>query len=91
MKAKTLVLLPVFLIVLSSCACKPTIEYVDRVQYLVPEVPKLAPVEYPKVQLEVWGDYSIYKAQCEAQINLCNLNMETIVNSITTELVDETD
>ena len=85
MKALTLVLLLPFPILLSSCACKPTIEYVDRVEFIEPQLPDLLPTEYPSIRLQVWGDYAIYKQQCEAQIDKCNADKSAIINAIETK------
>jgi hypothetical protein len=82
MKALMLALLLPFLMILSSCACKPTIEYVDRVEFINPQLPDLLPTEYPSVRLQVWGDYAIYKQQCEAQIDRCNTDKRSIPDSL---------
>jgi hypothetical protein len=85
MKAMMLVLLLPFLILLSSCSCKPTIEYVDRVELINPQLPDLLATEYPSVRLQVWGDYAIYKQQCEAQIDKCNADKQSITESLTND------
>ena len=82
MRAKTIVLMLLSLTVLSSCACKSTIEYVDRVVVVEPVLPDIQSIVYPSVELRVWGDYAIYKAQCEAQIDICNSSIQSIINSI---------
>jgi hypothetical protein len=78
------VLIPLSLLVLSSCACKPTREYVDRVEYVNPVVPEFTSTGYPTVELKVWGDYALYKKQCETQIDKCNLDKSAIIDSIST-------
>lgn len=82
MKVLMLVLLLPFLILLSSCSCKPTIEYVDRVEFIEPTIPTVMDTEYPNVRLQVWGDYAIYKQQCEAQIDKCNADKQSILESL---------
>jgi hypothetical protein len=83
MKAKTLALTLLSLTILSSC-CKPKIEYVDRVEYLHPQVPEFTDTAYPPIELKVWGDYAIYKQQCQAQIDKCNADKSAIIDSILT-------
>ena len=84
MKVKTLALILLSLTILSSCACKPTIEYVDRVEYIAPQIPELPPTPYPSINLNVWGDYAIYKQQCQAQIDKCNADKSAIMDAIIT-------
>lgn len=84
MKAKTFALTLLSLTVLSSCACKPTIEYIDRVEYITPQIPELPPTAYPTITLNIWGDYAIYKQQCRAQIDKCNADKSAIIDSILT-------
>jgi hypothetical protein len=85
MKALMLALLLPFLMILSSCSCKPTIEYVDRVEFINPQLPDLLPTEHPSIRLQVWGDYAIYKQQCEAQIDKCNADKQSITESLTND------
>jgi hypothetical protein len=85
MKALMLALLLPFLMILSSCSCKPTIEYVDRVEFIEPIVPSVMDTEYPSIRLQVWGDYAIYKQQCEAQIDKCNADKQSITESLTND------
>ena len=72
------VLILLFPLVLSSCACKPVTEYVQ----VYPVVPQYSPIAYPDVELKVWSDYSIYKAQCEYQIQTCNSNIESVYKAL---------
>jgi len=82
MRVKTLVLTLLSLTILSSCACKPTIEYVDRVEYVKPQVPEFDDTKYPSVERRVWGDYRVYREQCEAQIDMCNADKHGIIRAI---------
>jgi len=82
MRVKTLALMLLSLTVLGSCACKPTIEYIDRVEYLHPQIPEFADTKYPSVELRVWGDYRVYKEQCEVQIDVCNADKHGIIRAI---------
>ena len=81
MKLVMIVLTLPFLMSLSSCTTTK-VEYVDRIVYKEPLVPQYSSIMYPSVPLVVWGDYAVYKAQCEAKINQCNSNMQSIYNSI---------
>ena len=83
MRVKIFVLTLLSLTILSSC-CKPKIEYVDRVEYIAPQIPELPPTTYPSINLNVWGDYAIYKQQCQAQIDTCNADKSAIIDSIIT-------
>lgn len=83
MKLVKLALIPIFLLVLNSCAtCEPRVEYVDRIITIKPDVPDVMPTELPSVELRVWGDYSIYKAQCETLIGTCNADKKSIMDSL---------
>ena len=82
MKVKTFVLMSLSLIILSSCAKSPIIQYVDRVVYQEPVYPVPAYLNYPSVNLIVWGDYAIYKAQCEALIDTGNSELQSILDAL---------
>lgn len=84
MKVLTSVLILPFLLLLSSCS-SPEIRYVDRTVYLQPIVPAFEKTEYPGVELRVWGDYKVYKMQCEAQLDRCNLDKKTTLDSLETK------
>ena len=79
------VLIPLSLLIfVSGCSCTPEIKYVDRVVYTVPIVPETHLTVKPSVTLEVWGDYKVYKEQCEAQIKVCNADKVSIIDSLKT-------
>lgn len=81
MKVLMLVLLLPFLMSLSSCTDEKIIyQVVYREVY--PTVPMYQKLETPKVNLKVWGDYAIYKEQCEAIISEGNLNLDSIYKSL---------
>lgn len=83
MKLPILALTLLSMIGLNSCStCKPKTEYVDKIVYVKPIVPETKDTEFPSIKLKVWGDYAIYKAQCEASINACNSDKTSILNSI---------
>lgn len=82
MKAITTVLMLASLILLSSCSCNPKTEYVDRIVYVEPVLPEVTNTKLPSIELNVWGDYAIYKAQCEAKIKSCNSEKNSIINSV---------
>lgn len=83
MKLATIALIALSLTVLSSCStCKPKTEYVDRIVYQSPVYSKPDLAEYPTVQLYLWGDYAVYKAQCEAQIDKCNSDMQSVLKAL---------
>ena len=84
MKVKIFALIALFpLIFVSGCStCEPKTEYVDRVIYLSPEIPVIKDTELPSVELKVWGDYKIYKQQCQAKIELCNTDKRSIITAI---------
>ena len=84
MRVKTLVLIAASLMVLSSCACKPQIEYVDRVVLVDPILPEVESTPLPQTELIVWGDYRAYKAECEAQISKCNADKQGLIDAIQT-------
>lgn len=67
------------LLLLSSCASE---KIVYKVVYreVYPDVPIYTAVGYPTVELHVWGDYRIYKEQCEALIDESNINLDSIYN-----------
>lgn len=71
------VLMLLSLILLSSCT---EIRYVYRNIY--PDIPQYNYSPYPSVELIHWGDYAIYKEQCEAIIMEGNLNLESIYKSL---------
>jgi len=84
MKVKIFALIALFpIIFVSGCStCEPRTEYVDRVVYLSPEIPTVKDTELPSVELKVWGDYKIYKQQCQAKIKLCNDDKKSILTVI---------
>lgn len=82
------VLMLPFLVGLSSC-CSPEVRYVDKVVYKKPVVPNPPTTEYPSVRLNVWGDYAVFKAQCVAQIDKCNADKKSIIDSLDTGEADE--
>ena len=82
MKLLILALIVPSLMVLSSCSTEPKIEYVDRIIYKTPIYPVPQDTELPSVQLNVWGDYGIYKAQCESLINKCNTDKKSIIDAL---------
>lgn len=65
------------LLILSSCASE-RIVYKVVYREIYPDVPIYAPVTYPPVPLFVWGDYRIYKEQCQALIDESNLNLKSV-------------
>ena len=81
-KISVLTALSLLLFVSGCSTCEPKIEYVDRVVYITPEVPNVLPTEEPSVTLKVWGDYKVYKQQCQAQISLCNVDKQSILTAI---------
>lgn len=81
MKVLTFVLLLPFLMGLSSCTDEKII-YQTVYREVYPTVPVYKKLETPRVNLKVWGDYAIYKEQCEATIMEGNLNLESIYKSL---------
>lgn len=81
MKVLMFVLILPFLMGLSSCTDEKIIyQIVYREVY--PTVPMYQKLETPKVNLKVWGDYAIYKEQCEAIISEGNLNLDSIYKAL---------
>jgi hypothetical protein len=86
MRVLTSVLMPLSLLIfVSGCSCTPETKYVDRIVYTAPVVPEVHPTTKPSVILEVWGDYKVYKEQCEAQIKVCNADKVSIIDSLKTD------
>jgi hypothetical protein len=47
-----------------------------------PQIPEFADTKYPSVELRAWGDYRVYKEQCEVQIDVCNADKHGIIRAI---------
>ncbi len=86
MRVLTSVLIPLSLLIfVSGCSCTPEVKYVDRITNITPVVPETHPTELPSMKPMVWGDYKVYKEQCEAQIRVCNADKVSIIDSLKTD------
>lgn len=71
------VLMLTSLLILSSGCTSTKVQNIP----VYPNMPVYEPLQYPAVSLEKWGDYKVYKLQCEAIIDTGNLNVESLYNA----------